>query len=208
MYVLVENENVIKYPYSFSQLREDNPNVSYTRNPTDETLEYFNIFRVNEVPQPEIDEIKQNIVEGIPEFKSGQWYQTWDVYSASEKEIEVRIDILKKKINLERDRRIDLPKFVSLSSGKSFNVNMSDGGRQSISNLETTAISKSMIQDNSTFSFRDADNVDWELSNSDILEMGIQITKSINDIHIKARELKDMENIPSDYTNDIYWRMI
>lgn len=205
MYALIENNQVSKYPYSFSQLRKDNPNVSYPRNPSDEVLENFGVYKVNPSAQPNHDPDTQNVTEGTPELVDAVWSQTWIVSDATAEEITERTESLKRQINNERNRRINLPKSVSLISGKSFTVDMSNGGRQNIGDLGTAALAKASINDTSTISFRDADNTDWDLTNEDIIEMGLQVTSQVSALHVKAREIKAMDPLPRDYTDNLYW---
>lgn len=109
------------------------------------------------------------------------------------------------EINIERDRRINDLKQVSLTSGKTFPVDMSNGGRENVDSLGAVALAKLQLGLDTTVSFRDANNQDWDLTNQDLLEMGIQIASQVEDIHIYTRLLKAMNPIPLDYTDDSYW---
>jgi hypothetical protein len=40
------------YPYSAAQLRRDNPQTSFPKNPTDELLASYNVFPVKPTGQP------------------------------------------------------------------------------------------------------------------------------------------------------------
>jgi len=46
MYVLAPNQTVEKYPYSIGELRKDNPQVSFPKNPSNEMLASWNVFPV------------------------------------------------------------------------------------------------------------------------------------------------------------------
>ena len=148
---------------------------------------------------------KVPVIMLTPNHDNGTVVQTYNILPLTQEEIDSRIEDLKRQINDERDRRIDLPKSVSLTSGKSFTVDMSNGGRQNIGDLGTAALAKASINDTSTISFRDADNVDWDLTNEDIIEMGLQVTAQVSSIHVKARAIKALNPIPTDYTEDSYW---
>lgn len=115
--------------------------------------------------------------------------------------IEVTID----QINAERERRKDLPKIVSLSTGKAFPVDMKDGGRHNVSDLALCAVVKKSIADETTFKFTDADNVDQTLSNDEMIELGLQCAAQIMQIHEAARLIKAMDELPDDVSNDTYW---
>jgi len=128
----------------------------------------------------------------------------------SNQDILDQIDLLdnqgkRAEVNKERDRRINLPKPVSLSSGKSFVCDMANGAMANISDLGTAAVAKILISNDTTFSFRDANNQDHDLTNADVIEMGLQCAAQVEQIHIKAREIKAMNPIPEDVTDDILW---
>lgn len=46
MYVLAPNQTVEKFPYSIGDLRKDNPQTSFPKNPSDELLASYNVFPV------------------------------------------------------------------------------------------------------------------------------------------------------------------
>ena len=48
MYVKINNNSVEVFPYSLSMFKRDNPNTSFPRNPSYETLERYNVFKVVE----------------------------------------------------------------------------------------------------------------------------------------------------------------
>lgn len=113
--------------------------------------------------------------------------------------------ITSKDVNRERDRRILLPKTVTLPNAGTITVDIDRGGRENIGNLVTAAIAKTLASNSSTVSFRDSSNVDRDLTNADYIAMGLQIMQAGNAIHVKARALKAMDPIPDDYADDKYW---
>lgn len=46
MYVLAPNQKVEKFPYSVGELKQDNPQTSFPRDPSIETLASYNVFPV------------------------------------------------------------------------------------------------------------------------------------------------------------------
>lgn len=85
-YILRKNSQSV-YPYSISMLREDNPNIGFSVDPTLEDLAPFEVYPVNYVTPPEIDRRTQVLVEGPPARLDGnQWFQTWDVRPATPEE--------------------------------------------------------------------------------------------------------------------------
>lgn len=133
------------------------------------------------------------------------WIVDWIVTDLSNDKIEDNLIQAKIEVNAERDRRILLPKTVNITSGKILTVDMANGGRENIDSLAAAALAKQSLNITSTISFRDSSNNDWNLTNEDILEMGLQIVQQVEQIHIKARQIKAMQPIPSNLTDDIYW---
>jgi len=88
MHALINNGMVEIYPYSIGQLRKDNPNTSFPKNVSDETLQTFKVFRVFFSTPPEVTEF-QVLEEGTPVFdeEAGRWTQVFVVRDMSEEEI-------------------------------------------------------------------------------------------------------------------------
>ena len=59
MYALVKDGAVLRYPYSITDLRRDNPGTSFPRFPSDDTLEAFGVVTVETTAQPEFDPIHE-----------------------------------------------------------------------------------------------------------------------------------------------------
>jgi hypothetical protein len=87
MYILAPNQIAEIYPYSIGNLRRDNPNVSFPRNPSDALLASYNVFPVVPLAPPDYDPITQNLSQTTPTLVNGQWLQTWQVTDASAEEI-------------------------------------------------------------------------------------------------------------------------
>jgi hypothetical protein len=88
MHALINNGMVEIYPYSIGQLRKDNPNTSFPKNVSDETLQTFKVFRVFFSTPPEVTEF-QVLEEGTPVFdqEAGRWTQVFVVRDMSEEEV-------------------------------------------------------------------------------------------------------------------------
>lgn len=85
MYVKVKNGQVEKYPYSFGDLHQDNPDVSFPQNISDNLLAEFNVFPVE---NPEIDGVPEfsKSVEKTPELVNGKWVRVYEVTPMSAEE--------------------------------------------------------------------------------------------------------------------------
>jgi uncharacterized membrane protein YcaP (DUF421 family) len=103
-YLRIKNGN-IEYPYTISQLRIDEYNISFPSNLTDAILEQFGVYTVIQTPKP--NDYTKNITEGIPTLTDGVYYQNWESVDATESEIEDRIT---QKWTEIREHRNDLLK--------------------------------------------------------------------------------------------------
>jgi hypothetical protein len=89
MYLKFSNDT-ITYPYTIQQLREDNSNVSFPAEMSNQFLAEWDVFEINNVPAP-IDYTK-NITEATPILIDGKWYQSWNQTAASDSEINYRLE--------------------------------------------------------------------------------------------------------------------
>jgi hypothetical protein len=105
MYLLlnITEQVILKYPYSIAQLREDNPQVSFPKNPTPNLLKEYNTYPVQQTEPPIVDYTK-NISESTPELIEGVWTQAWLVTEASPEEIHQRVGDQWNLIRKQRNR--------------------------------------------------------------------------------------------------------
>lgn len=87
MYVLV-NGSSAKY-YTPTDLRFDNPNVSFPAVISDALLAEFGVWPCVTIDAPIVTDA-QNLDMGPPEYRDGQWHQTWVVTDATPEEIAAR----------------------------------------------------------------------------------------------------------------------
>ena len=83
-YALIKNGAVDKYPYTFAQLRKDNPNVSYPR--SYDIARADDVVLVQDTAKPDYD-LTKNITEGTPQEFAGVWLRVWTEVPASAEEI-------------------------------------------------------------------------------------------------------------------------
>lgn len=89
MYVLVdENNNIIKYPYALSELKKENPNVSFPRIISEELLNAHNVYSVRASDGEEYDDwTHTNTLDSMPSLKEdGFWYIGHTVVEKTEEE--------------------------------------------------------------------------------------------------------------------------
>jgi len=103
MYVLAPNQTVEIFPYSIGDLRRDNPNTSFPRNPSDAVLADWNVFPVVEQSPPEYNPANQNLNQLNPMLVDGQWLQTWQVTAASAEEIAERLQSKEAEVRQQRN---------------------------------------------------------------------------------------------------------
>ena len=103
MYVLAPNQTAEIFPYSIGDLRRDNPNTSYPRNPSDAVLADWNVFPVVEQSPPEYNPANQNLNQLNPTLVDGEWLQTWQVTAASAEEIAERLQNKEAEVRQQRN---------------------------------------------------------------------------------------------------------
>ena len=105
MHILAPSGTVRTYPYSVGQLRADNPQVSFPRDPSDALLAEWGVFPVVETAPPSVT-YAQNLVEGTPQQINGVWTQVWSVIAASADEIAERTAAQAAAVRAERNARL------------------------------------------------------------------------------------------------------
>ena len=106
MFVLAPNQTVETFPYSIGDLRRDNPNTSFPRNPSNDVLAAWNVFPVIDRPAPEYDPASQNCTQINPTLENGEWVMTWQVSDASTDEIATRLEGESASVRADRNRRL------------------------------------------------------------------------------------------------------
>ena len=104
MYVLAPNQTVEIYPYSIGDLRRDNPNTSYPRNPSDATLADWNLFPVTDKPTPAYNPATQNCNQVNPTLIDGKWEMTWAVTPATPEQIAERTSAKEAEVRQQRNQ--------------------------------------------------------------------------------------------------------
>ena len=99
-YAKVENGSMDKYPYSFSDLRKDNPRISFPDTYLSQASANgeYNVVEVVDVAKPEEEGF--HAVEEAPAFDGSVWTQNWKLVSDPVVESEVLPE-------WERNRRND-----------------------------------------------------------------------------------------------------
>ena len=102
MLVLTDKGSVKRYPYTLSQLKRDNPHVSFPAAPPPQLLEEFGVYRVSPREEPEVDPYTHIVIEVSPKKVDGEWVQNWLVEPHTEERLE---ELRVKAAKTARERR-------------------------------------------------------------------------------------------------------
>lgn len=84
---IIFDNNGTPEPYSISQLKADNPNVSFRKGYPDVQINPYGAYRVQPVTKPE-PTATHRAVEGSPVFNVSVWEQSWDMVAFNADELE------------------------------------------------------------------------------------------------------------------------
>ena len=74
MFAKITNGQIDRFPYSAGDLRRDNPNTSFPKNISAETMASHGIVEVTQKPEPDHDPMTQYVEFGpVPELENGVW---------------------------------------------------------------------------------------------------------------------------------------
>lgn len=102
MYAKVENGNIVKYPYTEFDLRNDNPNTSFPKIVLPNIFEMFGAVEVHESDYG--TDYTKNYVEGNPRIENGLYVRNWSEIDATEEEITERLRVEWNKIRAKRNK--------------------------------------------------------------------------------------------------------
>ena len=106
-YIHAENSIVIEYPYSIEKLRSDNPETSFPAVMSEEELNAWGVYSVEEQNPPAYNERLESIRYKGPELNSeiGSWVVKWEKRSHTADEMKL---ITKAESSIVRTKRNDL----------------------------------------------------------------------------------------------------
>lgn len=76
MYAKVENGSVVRFPYSFTDLRKDNPGVSFPRVDNIELFVEYGVVLVTQQADPVFNPATHKLVQGTPVLNGTDWVVT------------------------------------------------------------------------------------------------------------------------------------
>lgn len=107
MYVKVKNGIVERYPYTFEDLRRDNPNVSFNMKTPEWVLADYGVYYVEQGKSPSFDSNTQRIrVSDTPVLIDGKWTITKEVVELDDLGKQSKMLERAEKIKVECRRRI------------------------------------------------------------------------------------------------------
>jgi len=108
MYVLAPNQSVQKFPYSIGNLRKDNPQTSFPRNPSLEALASFWVFPVVSTVA-EYDPTMQTAEQSgcVYNEDNQRWETTWIVRDLTQEELAKILNTKISDIRIERNSLLD-----------------------------------------------------------------------------------------------------
>lgn len=102
MYVKVENNQAVKYPYTETDLRSDNPSVSFPKKIDAAMMSAYSAYPVTKVAAPSFDQNTHRLTKSV-ELVNGVWQQTWTKEQMPETEASVNQRNKRNKLLLETD---------------------------------------------------------------------------------------------------------
>ena len=173
---VLDSQNRI-YPYSDSQFRRDNANISFPSTISDEIKASHQVYPVFEMPIPAYDETTQNVVRQTPQLVSTQWIVEWVVVNKTEEEkIQYRENQIN-KIKEEAHRRI---------------VQVVPEWKQ----LNLLARSTELVK---------IGEQNWTEAEREEVVLIESIWDKVKQLRAKSDELEAISPIPDDYQDDKYW---
>jgi len=162
--------DTMAYPLFLSDMPRYAPNTVFPASVDSDCLIDFEIEVVHDVAQPEGDIIS----EGIPEFRDGEWYQTWTVRNFSDEEKAAKLVARKAELQASAE---DL-RVAAFATGfpyqfgeNVYHVQVRTGDRGNISDLRCIAKEVIAASGDMTFEFRVLENVEVVLTAAEMVAL-------------------------------------
>jgi len=108
MLIKVHNDNTTQFPYTESQLRKDNPNVSFPSQVPSSVLSSYGVYPVSIKEKPEYDFTTHKLSRNqLPRLENGSWVLGWTLTSLSQDEIDEIYDRYKLEVEKEANIRVN-----------------------------------------------------------------------------------------------------
>ena len=160
MYVLAPNQIIKKFPYSINDLKKNNPDTSFPRNPSLEMLASWNVFPVVSTGV-QYDPATQVATKEGCEFNTtlNRWETSWTVRDKTQEELDM--DFANAKESKRNEIRTD---FESVENDPvEVNSLFWNGGYESAQKLDGAKRMAEMLSQTSV-TFYDVDNIGHSLT--------------------------------------------
>lgn len=109
MYALIQNGVITRYPYSITDLRKNNPQISLPLTPDDTTLSNLGAARIYFSTQPEFNSSTHALQEATPVYveENDRWEQVWEVRPLTTEELDQRKQQIQDQIVAATQTRLD-----------------------------------------------------------------------------------------------------
>ena len=107
MFVKIQNNTVVQYPYTLQQMRQDYADTSFPKNISVALRESFGVFDVEYEVSPVIDIITQRVVTStIPQLIDGRWILTKTVEQLTPEQMAIATENKAAQVRSERVKKL------------------------------------------------------------------------------------------------------
>jgi len=103
--VKATGSTVEQYPYSLGILRKDNPNISFSKQPSVSDMAAFNVYPVTEA-NPTVGDGQHLVKVWTPTLVSGEWVLAHQAVDLTSDEVAEATAVLAANIREERNKRL------------------------------------------------------------------------------------------------------
>lgn len=116
MYVKIKEGKIDRYPYSFEDLRRDNPHKSFNANTPLAVLEEHGVYVVKHEETPVFNSLTHRIqVSSIPKLVNNEWVLVKELVELDEKEQEAKLEELTVKAKEQRNKLLAATDWLALT---------------------------------------------------------------------------------------------
>jgi len=177
IYLQLNPDGSVVYPYTLDRLRKDNPNTSFPRQPSDALLAEYGVYPVAIADAPPYDRDTERLVQAEPTLADGKWVRGWTVVPLTADELAQRRAAMVEGVKQEASKRI----LAIAPDYKQRNM------------LARSAELLRIGEANLTQEQRD-----------EVLAIE-SVWQTIQMIRVRSDAIEAMDPIPPDYTDDKYW---
>ena len=114
MFVKVTNGEA-KPNYTIGDLRKDNPNTSFPKSVSDETLAEYGVFRCTSLPDPDYDPITHRLVTQQPALVDGAWTVSRLAVAKEQAQLDAEASQTEDSVRTKRNKLLAETDYLALS---------------------------------------------------------------------------------------------